>query len=393
MALMLLCVVTGSWAAQKDYLCFTANTDSSKVIFKEDYFSDGEYSMDDGLTWKKFTGRDTFDLSHKGDKVLLRSNCDVDACESRYYSRYSGKKNLFSMEGSISASGNIMSLVDSARFEADTSVPQKVFADLFSGCKALTSAPALPATTLADYCYGRMFEGCSNLHYVKVAFVIWTDYGFEEGGCCGHKWRVWYDYTSYWLAGVSDTGTFVCPRDLELERGASYIPEGWNVVYDDEEGVIDGGETTDEEVVVSDTSSVVSLVTVRLVNDTIYVTNPSAPVMFVDPVSGLEVNMGMDSIVTIPVEDPFAEYKVIVGGEVYLLNNDNGVEDALSVHFDAWTDQGVLYIRDARSSVEIYSQVGSLVRRLENASSLLTVPLPSGFYIVRVGNDCLKIVL
>ena len=34
---------------------------------------------------------------------------------------------------------------------------------MFQNCTSLTTAPALPATTLADGCYKRMFQGCTNL--------------------------------------------------------------------------------------------------------------------------------------------------------------------------------------------------------------------------------------
>ena len=34
---------------------------------------------------------------------------------------------------------------------------------MFSGCKALTTAPELPAETLADYCYNEMFSFCTKL--------------------------------------------------------------------------------------------------------------------------------------------------------------------------------------------------------------------------------------
>ena len=34
---------------------------------------------------------------------------------------------------------------------------------MFRGCTNLTTAPALPATTLAQYCYREMFRGCTNL--------------------------------------------------------------------------------------------------------------------------------------------------------------------------------------------------------------------------------------
>ena len=34
---------------------------------------------------------------------------------------------------------------------------------MFSGCTGLTASPALPATTLAGYCYYYMFSGCTGL--------------------------------------------------------------------------------------------------------------------------------------------------------------------------------------------------------------------------------------
>ena len=37
---------------------------------------------------------------------------------------------------------------------------------MFSGCTGLTTAPVLPANTLANFCYYYMFSGCSNLSSV-----------------------------------------------------------------------------------------------------------------------------------------------------------------------------------------------------------------------------------
>ena len=37
------------------------------------------------------------------------------------------------------------------------------YSSMFNGCKSLTQAPELPATTLASSCYGSMFYGCSSL--------------------------------------------------------------------------------------------------------------------------------------------------------------------------------------------------------------------------------------
>ena len=42
-------------------------------------------------------------------------------------------------------------------------VSANCYNSMFDGCTSLTSAPALPATTLADYCYYYMFSGCTSL--------------------------------------------------------------------------------------------------------------------------------------------------------------------------------------------------------------------------------------
>ena len=60
------------------------------------------------------------------------------------------------MTGSISASGNIMSLIDPTC--KSRVVPCELcFYALFANCTSLVSAPKLPATTLANQCYRYMF--------------------------------------------------------------------------------------------------------------------------------------------------------------------------------------------------------------------------------------------
>jgi hypothetical protein len=44
-----------------------------------------------------------------------------------------------------------------------TTLADYCYSDMFYGCTGLTQAPALPATTLADYCYYSMFNGCTGL--------------------------------------------------------------------------------------------------------------------------------------------------------------------------------------------------------------------------------------
>ena len=65
-------------------------------------------------------------------------------------------------DGTIVAAGNVMSLLDATcKKNTMTNQPQHVFTGLFKDCAALTTAPKLPATELAQFCYVNMFEGTS----------------------------------------------------------------------------------------------------------------------------------------------------------------------------------------------------------------------------------------
>ena len=70
----------------------------------------------------------------------------------------------FGMKGKIAAAGNIMSLLYYDDFQDKEQIkPNCFFHGLFAGCDCLVSAPELPATTLANYCYSNMFAGCTSL--------------------------------------------------------------------------------------------------------------------------------------------------------------------------------------------------------------------------------------
>lgn len=78
---------------------------------------------------------------------------------------------------------------------------------MFYGCTSLTEAPELPATKLAEECYGEMF------------------------GYSGLKKAPELPATAGWAAGVPSEGLFECPEGLELKYGAGYIPSGWSTSY------------------------------------------------------------------------------------------------------------------------------------------------------------------
>jgi len=101
-----------------------------------------------------------------------------------------------------------------------TTLTYYCYSGMFSGCRALTDAPVLPAKTLADKCYLGMFHGCSRLNYLKVHFSSWTEADYA---------------TLNWVNNVSPDGTFVGPEGLNISIGdGSHIPEGWTVTLDEE---------------------------------------------------------------------------------------------------------------------------------------------------------------
>ena len=65
----------------------------------------------------------------------------------------------------IACIGNIENLLDYATVEsgAHPTMAAYCYGYMFRGCTALTQAPALPATTLASYCYNYMFSSCTAL--------------------------------------------------------------------------------------------------------------------------------------------------------------------------------------------------------------------------------------
>ena len=251
--------VTPEPEPERDYLCFTStgdstvamqqngtpNTSANKVI---------QYKLNDGQ-WQ------TLDLSAitlaDGDKMYLKSDDEIPMSES-----YNIYKN-FVMTGSITASGNVMSLLNfsttlpnyafyclfkdcssltTAPELPATTLANNCYASMFSGCTSLTTTPALPATTLADYCYAEMFygctslttapelpattlvkgcyynmfNGCSKLNYVKAMFTTGLSTGFTNN-------------INNWLTNVSPTGTFVKNAAATWDNTAAGIPTGWTV--------------------------------------------------------------------------------------------------------------------------------------------------------------------
>ena len=100
---------------------------------------------------------------------------------------------------------------------------------MFSGCTSLTTAPELPAKTLAEYCYQLMFRGCTSLSSVTMLAT-----NVRESKCL-----------AFWLyeAGTNVQGKYptltlynsdAYKKIMELQNnGWNYLPDLWrnNIRY------------------------------------------------------------------------------------------------------------------------------------------------------------------
>ena len=95
-----------------------------------------------------------------------------------------------------------------------TKLADSCYSNMFYNCSKLTTAPALPATTLAQSCYYEMFRGCRSLNYIKCLAT-----NISERNCANS-----------WVTGVASTGTFIKASSMtSWTTGTSGIPKGWTV--------------------------------------------------------------------------------------------------------------------------------------------------------------------
>ncbi len=136
--------------AEPDYLTFTAEDDGSSVTVN---LKNGtlEYSKNNE-DWAAYKANKKVTLNN-GEKIRFRGNGN-----SVLFSQVKHVKTT----GKVACSGNIMTLLNYTD-PANATIGEECFAYMFSGCTGLTSAPALPATTLASSCYYQMFYGCTEL--------------------------------------------------------------------------------------------------------------------------------------------------------------------------------------------------------------------------------------
>ena len=155
------------------------NASYTEVVIEEDQYGDREYY----LYYNKFQGTAKFEvygnimsLVHGDDFVnnSTLSSEELDTFYGVFGYFFQDNLNIISAKNLLltpkvlteNCYQNMFSgcanLTTAPELPA-TTLANNCYSDMFSGCTSLTTAPELPATTLADYCYSDMFYGCTSL--------------------------------------------------------------------------------------------------------------------------------------------------------------------------------------------------------------------------------------
>ena len=143
------------------YLSFIGNEDFTLKTYNATKNWDGtlEYSTDTS-TWNTWNGTE---ISSVGSNLYLRGTGNTKITgsnSSNFRFVFTGTDTL-----KIACKGNIENLLDYETVSAGghPTMGGYCYANMFQDCTALTTAPALPATTLASGCYVSMFYNCRSL--------------------------------------------------------------------------------------------------------------------------------------------------------------------------------------------------------------------------------------
>ena len=84
---------------------------------------------------------------------------------------------------------------------------------MFRNCTSLITAPELPATTLTEFCYYNMFEGCSKLSNIICRAKVTANSAL-----------------SWWVYGVAKSGTLYGYSEFGWKTGMHGIPSKWTFI-------------------------------------------------------------------------------------------------------------------------------------------------------------------
>ncbi len=146
------------------YVTFKADTEQKFKMTTKNYTISGlEYSVNYG-EWKTVVANEEVTFGGANGTLRLRGT-NTDGTGSAW--NRNSTITFTDPNMKVACTGDIRTLLNWKSYSTvDTQNAQ--FYRLFYNCQALTSAPELPAKTLANYCYGEMFSGCTSLTSAPV---------------------------------------------------------------------------------------------------------------------------------------------------------------------------------------------------------------------------------
>lgn len=203
------------------YVTFTAGAEQKfKMTTSGNYtISNLQYSVNKG-GWKNVVKDEevTFGGAN-GDLRLRGTNPNGTANNANDYSTIT----FTNPKENVACTGDIRTLQDWNNYNI-VETGNARFCSLFYGCSVLTSAPELPATTLAESCYQGMFFGCVKLS--SVTMLAPSDQITSVSDCCKD-----------WLKdagpdpGVGGSLLLKIKNNevIKALQDKSYLPDNWQI--------------------------------------------------------------------------------------------------------------------------------------------------------------------
>lgn len=171
--------IEGGKAEVIPYVTFTAGGEQTfKMKTYGNYEISGlQYSVNNG-EWQDVVNDNPVTFGgDKGDLRLRGKNVNGTASSSSVCSTI----NFTDADVNVACTGDIRTLLGWESYKTVDTQNAK-FCNLFYDCVVLTSAPKLPATQLASYCYNLMFRNCTNL--TSVTMLAPSDQISKYTDCC-----------------------------------------------------------------------------------------------------------------------------------------------------------------------------------------------------------------
>ena len=153
----------GGEAKEEDltpYVTMTAaETQTFTMMCARSYIlPDLEYSVNNE-PWQKVVALELVEFGGERGSLRLRGKCyNGTATNDKDFSWI----NFGNLNVKVDCFGDIRTLIDYTAYKT-VATGNCCFRSLFQNCKALKSAPQLPAKALKESCYQQMFEGCTSL--------------------------------------------------------------------------------------------------------------------------------------------------------------------------------------------------------------------------------------